>query len=281
VSNPAGSQYIAQPAGTSFRPNEIAAIRIVDGLTYTTIQQAVTAAGTTGMVIIPGDYAPTDTWTNPNGIDVWDMRSAGTLRFRQTLQLPAITSRLLKTDASGNVVQAVAGTDYSSPGSGVVSFNTRTGTVTLSGTDVTTALTYTPAKVDGSNATGTWNNNANTATALAATPSQCTSPQVATGIAANGNANCTTNTAVQFFDVVVCTPGTSTDSTCSGSFSLLATMADTNYGVWMQVVETSGAFIFATQTGALTTTSVPYTVTCTFNCSVINAPTLHVMVRHY
>ena len=36
--------------------------------------------------------------------------------------------------------------------------------------------------------------NISTATALAATPTQCASGQYATGIAANGNANCTTNT---------------------------------------------------------------------------------------
>ena len=40
--------------------------------------------------------------------------------------------------------------------SGVSSFNTRTGAVTLSSSDVTGALTYTPANINGSNATGTW-----------------------------------------------------------------------------------------------------------------------------
>ena len=90
--------------------------------------------------------------------------------FTQT----TVTSSMLKADSSGKLVAAVAGTDFVAPAglsayvpttrtitingttfdlsadrswsivSGVSSFNTRTGAITLSSSDVTTALGYTP-----------------------------------------------------------------------------------------------------------------------------------------
>jgi hypothetical protein len=48
--------------------------RIVDGATYTTIQSAITAASTTGSVVIPSSYAGTDTYTNPNAVPITDLR---------------------------------------------------------------------------------------------------------------------------------------------------------------------------------------------------------------
>lgn len=41
---------------------------------YATIQAAITAAGTTGSVLIPYTYAGIDVYTNPNGITVLDLR---------------------------------------------------------------------------------------------------------------------------------------------------------------------------------------------------------------
>ena len=41
----------------------------------TTLQQAMTAAGTTGAMEIPPTYAGTDTFTNPNGVRVTDLRT--------------------------------------------------------------------------------------------------------------------------------------------------------------------------------------------------------------
>jgi hypothetical protein len=63
-------------------------------------------------------------------------------------------------------------------------------------TDISGTLAHSqlPALVSGdipNNAANT-SGNAATATALAAVPTQCTAPQFATGIAANGNANCST-----------------------------------------------------------------------------------------
>jgi hypothetical protein len=48
----------------------------VDGVVYTTIQAAIKAAGATGAVVIPSSYAGTDTYINPNGIAIIDLRIA-------------------------------------------------------------------------------------------------------------------------------------------------------------------------------------------------------------
>ncbi len=47
----------------------------VAGSAQTTLQAAITAAGTSGAVQIPPTYAGTDTFTNPNGVYVKDLRS--------------------------------------------------------------------------------------------------------------------------------------------------------------------------------------------------------------
>jgi hypothetical protein len=55
----------------------------VDGVVYTTIQAAIKAAGATGAVVIPSSYAGTDTYINPNGIAIIDLRIAnGANEFR-------------------------------------------------------------------------------------------------------------------------------------------------------------------------------------------------------
>ena len=57
--------------------------------------------------------------------------------------------------ASGNILTSNGTSWVSSTPSGVSSFNTRTGSVTLSSSDVTTALTFTPLSTDiGYNAVG-------------------------------------------------------------------------------------------------------------------------------
>jgi hypothetical protein len=56
---------------TASTPGEI----IVDGVVFTTIQAAITAAGANGTVLIPSIYAGTDTYTNPYGILIVDTRN--------------------------------------------------------------------------------------------------------------------------------------------------------------------------------------------------------------
>ena len=50
-------------------------LRVVDGTQFTTIQSAITDAGTAGAVEIPATYAGTDTFTNPNTIPIVDYRN--------------------------------------------------------------------------------------------------------------------------------------------------------------------------------------------------------------
>jgi hypothetical protein len=57
----------------------------------------------------------------------------------------------------------------SATGNGVLTFNTRGGSVTLTSADVTTALTYTPVPTNGTGATGTWNIIADKANNLTST----------------------------------------------------------------------------------------------------------------
>lgn len=74
---------------------------------------------------------------------------------------------------SGNVLTSNGSAWVSQAGSasGVSSFNTRTGAVTLSSSDVTSALGYTPVQSNGTGASGTWSIsiNGNAATATSAT----------------------------------------------------------------------------------------------------------------
>jgi hypothetical protein len=49
----------------------------VAGSAQTTLQAAITAAGTTGAMEIPPTYAGSDTFTNPNGVMVTDLRTSG------------------------------------------------------------------------------------------------------------------------------------------------------------------------------------------------------------
>ncbi|CAB4161281.1 hypothetical protein UFOVP732_42 [uncultured Caudovirales phage] len=64
------------------------------------------------------------------------------------------TNATVTVDSKGRVTSASSGS-----GGGVTSFNTRTGAVTLSSSDVTTALGYTPPTPTGSGASGTWGIN--------------------------------------------------------------------------------------------------------------------------
>ena len=64
----ATKSYVDTHAGST--PGEIT----VDGTTYPTIQSAVNAAGTSGSVLIPPNYSGTDTYSNPNRIQITDLR---------------------------------------------------------------------------------------------------------------------------------------------------------------------------------------------------------------
>lgn len=71
---------------------------VVDGIAYTTIQAAITAAGTTGSVTIPSSYAGTDTYTNPNGIQIIDLRRLNSSPNRQRGYINMLVDCGLKGD---------------------------------------------------------------------------------------------------------------------------------------------------------------------------------------
>lgn len=78
-----------------------------------------------------------------------------------------------------------------------------------------------------------------------------------------------------------CIPATSTDSSCTGTITLPSSMGDANYSPAFGVAESSGAFLSITITGAITATTIPYVLSCSFNCSVINQPAIHVIAVHH
>lgn len=70
------------------------------------------------------------------------------------------------------------------------------------------------------------------ATALATTPTQCTAGNVATGIQANGNANCTGAGVADFGrTTTVCSTTNAAGNTCTSTVTLGSAKADTLYGV--------------------------------------------------
>lgn len=119
---------------------------------------------------------------------------------------PATTgSSILYADGSGGFSAVTIGSNLTFTGgtlsatggssSGVTSFNTRTGAVTLASTDVVGALGYTPAQANGGNASGTWGINISGNAATATTATSATSATTATtatnstqlgGVAASG-----------------------------------------------------------------------------------------------
>lgn len=94
---------------------------------------------------------------------------------------PGTSGNVLASNGTAWVSQAIS--------SGVTSFNTRTGVVTLTSSDVTTALTYTPVQPNGTGATGTWNigisGNAATATSASSATSAGTATTASTATTAN------------------------------------------------------------------------------------------------
>jgi hypothetical protein len=96
---------------------------------------------------------------------------------------------------SGNVLTSNGSAWVSQAGgaSGVSSFNSRTGSVTLTSSDVTTALGYTPVQPNGTGASGTWNisisGNAATATSATSATSATTATTATTANALNTSNN--------------------------------------------------------------------------------------------
>lgn len=150
---------------------------VTSALGYTPLSTAVTSfnSRTGGVTLTSSDVTSALGFTPASSSAVVTSLTAGT-----GITLSAATGAIT-ISATGTV-------------SGVSSFNTRTGAVTLSSTDVTTALTYTPASSNGSNATGTWgiNISGNAATATSATSATNATNVTGTVGTANGGTGQTT-----------------------------------------------------------------------------------------
>lgn len=101
---------------------------------------------------------------------------------------------------------------------------------------------------------------------------------------------CTSGPVIQSFNVTGCAPPSSTDGNCTGTITLPVAMADTNYTPVLTLNATNfdpttvsggpGPFISIEITGAITTTTIPYNITCTFGCSINMANNINVIARH-
>lgn len=116
ASAPASDQSIAQPSGTALKVNRISATtlngtRFADQ--FANIQAAITDAGTTGSVTIPSNYTGTDTFTNPNGIQIQDLRGKPD---RQKGFINAVTDCGLPTDRTSDSCSAMTACIAAHPG---------------------------------------------------------------------------------------------------------------------------------------------------------------------
>jgi hypothetical protein len=85
---------------TGSMPAPWGGIKIVDGVSFTTIQSAINAASTTGSVLIPSSYAGSDVYTNPNGVQIIDLRRVNASPSRQRGFINMLTDCGLKGDGS-------------------------------------------------------------------------------------------------------------------------------------------------------------------------------------
>lgn len=97
-------------------------------------------------------------------------------------------------------------------------------------------------------------------------------------------ANGPTPVVVQSFSVSGCATAGTTDSNCTGTITLPVAMADNNYTPALTINATAssgaGPFLSLEVAGALTATTIPYNITCTFGCTVSTANTIYVIARH-
>lgn len=100
---------------------------------------------------------------------------------------------------------------------------------------------------------------------------------------AGGTFTCGTTTpagVVKVFSVTGCTTAASTDSSCTGTITVSPAFADASYIPVLTINSVNGAFVSISISGSLAAGSIPYTITCTFNCGSIVAPTIYVHAIH-
>lgn len=85
---------------------------------------------------------------------------------------------------------------------------------------------------------------------------------------------------IRDFSFTGCVTAQSTDSSCTGTVTITPAYANASYFPQLTINSNNGAFLAVSVSGTLSAGSFPYTITCTFNCSVIVAPTIYVHTRH-
>lgn len=91
-------------------------------------------------------------------------------------------------------------------------------------------------------------------------------------------------TAIRAFSVTGCTPASSTDSQCTGTITVSPAFADATY-IPILTANNNGsspqaANFVVTVSGSLSSNSIPYALSCTFDCANIVAPTIYVIAIH-
>lgn len=105
----------------------------------------------------------------------------------------------------------------------------------------------------------------------------------ALAVDASGNATIhgtLTSGGDKYFSTGGCSPATGTDSACTGTITLSPAYGDAAYIPQLTINANNGAYLAISISGALTSSSIPYTITCTFNCGSIAAPTIYVHTHH-
>lgn len=104
--------------------------------------------------------------------------------------------------------------------------------------------------------------------------------------ASGGTFSCGTSssfgTAIRVFSVTGCTPASSTDSQCSGTITVSPAFADANYIPQLTANGNGGTSpnLVVTVNGSLSSNSIPYVLSCSFDCGTVNAPTIYVTAIH-
>jgi hypothetical protein len=206
------------------------------------------AAGGAQTITLPSCYTPLADKAMPTGLEFTIVKSDTS---SNTVTLATTSSELIYSQGTGaatlvlsapSTETLVCGPDYNwylagsaaaAVSGGVTSFNGRTGAVTPAASD------YGFSQLSGqatnaqlpSSLTASTSGNAATATALAATPSQCPTGYYAAGITASGAANCLQSWHFTWYGNFAGTFGTSTNNSLGAIWSPTAAITMTRLDI--------------------------------------------------
>ena len=220
-------------------------INTASTLTLTAANKNVIANAASGpqTITLPSCYTPFADQASPAGLEFTIVKSDPS---SNAVTLATTSSELIYSRGTGAATLVLAspttetlvcGTDYNwyaaASGSGVATFNGRTGTVTPASGD------YSFSQLSGqatnaqlpSTLSAPTTGNAATATALAATPPQCATGYYATGITAGGAANCLQSWHFTWYGSFGGTFGSSTNNSLGAIWSPTAAITMTRLDI--------------------------------------------------